>query len=56
MNNTTNDKEADEIAYWQSRPTHERMAAATELSAKAYGLVNIDELKMDKTLAIHMQR
>lgn len=29
---------ADEYAYWQSRPAHERLAAVTELSIEGYRL------------------
>lgn len=29
---------ADEYAYWQSRPVHERLAAVTELSIEGYRL------------------
>jgi hypothetical protein len=57
MNKTTDDKEAAEIAYWQSRSTHERMAEATRLSAQAYGIDEneIDKLKMNKTIAFRMK-
>lgn len=29
---------ADEYRYWQSRPVHERMSAAAEMSLAAYGM------------------
>jgi len=29
---------ADEYRYWQSRPVHERMVAAAELSRAAYAM------------------
>jgi hypothetical protein len=29
---------AEEYAYWQSRPVHERLAAVTELSIEGYRL------------------
>jgi hypothetical protein len=29
---------ADEYRYWQSRPTHERMSAVSELALAAYAM------------------
>ena len=42
--------ETDEYRYWQSRPVHERLARACELSLELYGVKGRTLPKMDKTL------
>jgi len=44
---------ADEYRYWQSRPAHERMEAAAELSLTAYALK--DAPRLQRTL-VRVQR
>lgn len=41
--------EAEEYRYWQSRPVHERLARVCELSLERYGMKG-EAPKMDKTL------
>lgn len=43
---------ADEYAYWQQRPGHERLAAAFELTSEAYGLKGLgpDAPRLQRTL------
>ena len=43
----TRDAIAEEIAYWQSRPTLERFARVWELTKEAYGIT--DSARLDKT-------
>jgi len=48
---------ADEYAYWQGRPAHERLQAAGELSVEAYCLESpsLDALRLQRTL-VHLKR
>jgi hypothetical protein len=47
---------AEEYRYWQSRPIHERMAAAVELTLTGYALKGmVDVPRLQRTL-IHIQR
>jgi uncharacterized damage-inducible protein DinB len=48
---------AAEYAYWQQRPTHERMDAVTEITAEAYGLKDpqSNAPRLQRTL-VHLKR
>jgi hypothetical protein len=48
---------ADEYAYWQQRPGHERIAAVSELTREAYGLKDLrpDVPRIQRTL-VHLKR
>ena len=41
---------ADEYAYWQSVPTHVRMAAISELTTMAYAMKGIHVSRLQRTL------
>jgi hypothetical protein len=41
---------ADEYAYWQSQPTHVRLAAAAELTAEAYAAKGIHVSRLQRSL------
>jgi hypothetical protein len=40
----------DEYAYWQSVPTHVRMAAISELTTMAYAMKGIHVSRLQRTL------
>ncbi len=46
---------AEEYAYWQGRPGHERLAAASQITSEAYGLKDARPPRLEKTL-VHLQR
>jgi hypothetical protein len=48
---------ADEYAYWQQRPGHERIAAVSEITSAAYGLKALrpDVPRLQRTL-VHLKR
>jgi hypothetical protein len=48
---------ADEYRYWQSRPTHERVAAVWELTEEGYKLKGFkpDAFRLQRTL-VHFER
>jgi hypothetical protein len=48
---------AAEYAYWQQRPAHERMDAAAEITAEAYGLKDpqSNAPRLQRTL-VHLKR
>jgi hypothetical protein len=48
---------ADEYAYWRQRPSHERIAAVSELTREAYGLKDLrpDVPRIQRTL-VHLKR
>lgn len=48
---------ADEYAYWQGRPAHERMQATTDISVEAHRLRNpaYDAPRLQRTL-VHLKR
>lgn len=48
---------ADEYAYWQQRPGHERMAAVSDITNEAYGLKDArsDVPRLQRTL-VHLER
>ena len=41
---------ADEYAYWQSPPTHLRLAAAAELTSEAYAMKGIHVSRLQRSL------
>jgi len=48
---------ADEYAYWQQRPGHERIAAVSEITSEAYGLKALRSgvPRLQRTL-VHLKR
>lgn len=48
---------ADEYAYWQQRPGHERIAVVSEITSEAYGLKvsRPDVRRLQRTL-VHLKR
>jgi len=48
---------ADEYAYWQRRPAHERLEAAADISVEAYRLKDpsSDAPRLQRTL-VHLKR
>ena len=48
---------AEEFAYWQQRPDHERIEAVSELTIEAYRLKDptFDVPRLQRTL-VHLQR
>ncbi len=46
---------ADEYAYWQSRPAHARLSAASRLTAEAYATKGIHVSRLQRSL-IRSQR
>ena len=48
---------ADEYAYWQQRPGHERIAVVSEITSEAYGLkvLRPDVRRLQRTL-VHLKR
>jgi hypothetical protein len=48
---------ADEYAYWQQRPGHERIAAVSEITSEAYGLKALRPgvPRLQRTL-VHLKR
>lgn len=48
---------AEEYAYWQSRPIHERLDAGAELSAQGYAATNpASHVSRLRTVAHHLKR
>jgi hypothetical protein len=48
---------AEEYAYWQQRPDHERIAAVSEITSEAYGLKDArsNVPRLQRTL-VHLKR
>jgi hypothetical protein len=46
---------ADEYRYWQSRPAHERLAAASELTQEQYAMKGeAPDRRLDRTLFVRL--